>query len=839
MSTLLYAPGVKVYVATEKHGTLDISNDLTRGTLVRRSDGVSTFNFGLQNARRKYDGVFAPNDRIAVMMKRLTWLRVFTGYLNSVPLITGWPTEVQLAASCSLKRLQYWYWDPGLSASQTMVAQAITAKKADGTTADNNNDAGMTNAVLTILKNVVGWPEEKVHIAGIPQDWFKFAYKIAKDVDAKAEEADQLASQFYSILGGAGQFSSGGVGGVFNGQLKPGKYGNVTLDAEQCANAVIIWNAGNQAGESKHVIGAAFTAAMQESNMRNPKGGDRDSIGIFQMRGGWGTVSQRQSVTWQAQKWFQVVKGVKSRASMSYTQIAQAVERSAYPNAYAKWGQMADALVAALSAGSTASTATSLGSDSTFGNASQNFKAGKATGLSLLQTAINFVQQHPHVPYRLGGDSPPSTPANKVWAFDCSSFMQWIVYQTLGSLHGFPRTADAQSGYCQAHGKIVSAAEGMKIRGCMMFRGAPGHSEHVEMSLGDGKHTVGSHHTGTYTSVVSTGPSYWTCGGLIPNVDFSADGGGQGINYGADGAAATAGVQLSTGNQQPWYDANNEFDKLFGDNPWVPMPDIDTAASEALTGVRALLNDQPLLPYLKNLFNSTMRSFCSAPNGDLIAWFPDYYGIWGTSASMVIEPIELRDFYVEWSDDFFVTHQYTVAPKSQQSLDLLSGVAEPIGPLQAVTTVGIATMDIPSIMYALFGLEPDKAAAEKFIAWVYKRFGARPDFQQMPGVVGQSGEFFSALFLFMRQWAYQYNADVPITFMPELWPGMNIKVPAFDFGAYVTTVTHNFSFGEGGDFSTTINIAAPSRLSAKDKGGNLIGLPIAGGLTPGSQLGGS
>jgi hypothetical protein len=72
MSVFMYSPGVKVYISTQNHGILDISDDLVNGTLVRRSAGVSSFSFGLQNTRRKYDGVFAPNDRIIVMMKRLS-----------------------------------------------------------------------------------------------------------------------------------------------------------------------------------------------------------------------------------------------------------------------------------------------------------------------------------------------------------------------------------------------------------------------------------------------------------------------------------------------------------------------------------------------------------------------------------------------------------------------------------------------------------------------------------------------------------------------------------------------------------------------------------------------
>jgi hypothetical protein len=63
---------------------------------------------------------------------------------------------------------------------------------------------------------------------------------------------------------------------------------------------------------------------------------------------------------------------------------------------------------------------------------------------------------------------------------------------------------------------------------------------------------------------------------------------------------------------------------------------------------------------------------------------------------------------------------------------------------------------------------------------------------------------------------------------------MLIKVPEFDFQAYVTTITHSFSFGENGGFSTSVNIAAPARLPSgpKDKSNVLIGLPVAGGLVP-------
>lgn len=791
MSTFLYAPGVKVYVSTEKNGTLDVSDDLVDGTMVRRSDGVSSFNFTLQNTRRKYDGVFAPNDRIIVMMKRITWMRVFTGYLNSVPLLTAWPRVVPLTASCSLKRLQYWYWDAGLQASQTMVAQAIQAVK-------TTDDGGMANAILAILKNVVGWPEEKIHIAGIPQNWFKFAYQIAKDIDARAEEADELARQYYSLLQGQGVTAGVPNGGssVSTGTMKPGNYGGEDITAVMCPYIEDIYNTGKQLNASNRDIIIGLMVAMQESSMGSDASAMQTPnrfgcVGLFQQTvGSWGTLTQLHDPLYQCKKFFTALLKVSNRDSMSLWQAGEVVQRSGVGQNTAKHENMARAVLNFLTNSTVKGSAPTSANDPRTQNNTQQWNTGKSTGLSFLTVCLNLVRDHPNIPYQLGGDSPPT--ASVPTKLDCSSFSQWGYYHTVGP-NSMPRTAAGQQSWCRK----VSASQALSTRGALVFVGDPAH--HVEVSIGDGRHTVGAHRTGTYASVVSDSPSYWTNGGLLPNLDYSADGGGVGVAPSSSGTTAgsstTSQIAISDNKSQPWYNPNDKFDSLFGNNPWIPQVNAQEAEYSAVfTGIRALLNDQPLLPYLKNLFNSTMRSFCSAPNGDLIGWFPDYYGLWGTAAAMVIEPIEIRDFNVTWSDDYFVTHQYTTAgvggEGSVNQVDLASGATNPAYILNAAMTMGIASIDVPSIMYSLFGLEATKEDAQKFINFVYKRFGARPDFQQLPGVVGAKGEFFSALFLFQRQWAYQYNADIPITFMPELWPGMLIKVPAFDFQAYVTTVTH-------------------------------------------------
>jgi len=857
MALFMYSPGIKAYISTQGNGIIDVSDDITQGSLVRRSDGVSSFSFVLQNPFRKYSGIFTPNDRIIVMMKRISWLRVFTGYLNAVPLVTAWPSSVQMTASCSLKRLQYWFWDPGLEASQNLVAQAMAAAK-------NPDDGGVANAALAILQNVVGWPASKVHIAGIPQGWSTWAYKIAEAVQADAASADALAQQFYSGLG-AGGIVGGVTGGgitVPAGTLKPGIYSGQQLSRAQCGNAEIIYSTCLQMGGTLRDAAVGIMTAYQESRLENLSYGTGTSLGLFQQESGegWGTAAQRLDPVHSSTAFFQVLLALANRNSMTLGQEAQAVQRSAYPDAYAAWQAMAEKIVSVLGAPG----ASSLSGSASFAATAGNAKAGKANCTQLLGVALGLVESQ-QVPY-LESASLDSAPNVESPAYlDCSSFTQWAMYHAVGSLNGMPRTSQEQSAWCQDLGSIVSAQEGLNIPGALMFHGQPGAATHVEISCGTGQNTVGAHSTGTYAGVVggapetNANPGGWTCAGLAPGIDYSAFNGnaapyrqvpsGSALSSGATVPLSGQGLQVSPSSAEPWYNPADKFDALFGSTPWFPTFDQDAAAiANVFTGPRALLNDQPLLPYLKNLFTSSMRSYCSAPNGDVMAWFPDYYGIWGTAAVMRIEPIELQDFTVYWDDTNLVTHQYVIAPPAQQ-IDLGSGASAgitisstgqtlPIDVIYAMTTSGIASIDIPAIMYSLFGLEPTTAQAKKFISYVYNRFGARPDLQQLPGITGPQGEFFAALFLFMRSWAYQYNADIPMTFMPELWPGMLIQVPAFGFQAYVTTVTHSFQMGEGGFFNTTVNIAAPARLpgSGNDSGGQLIGLPVAGGLTSGTNL---
>lgn len=111
------------------------------------------------------------------------------------------------------------------------------------------------------------------------------------------------------------------------------------LTAEQLRNAQVIYRVGKQMGMSVRDIQIALITAMQESSLRNLNYGDRDSLGLFQQRPsqGWGTVAQVTDPVYASRKFYSTLKGLgERRYDMSMTQAAQAVQRSAYPDAYAK-----------------------------------------------------------------------------------------------------------------------------------------------------------------------------------------------------------------------------------------------------------------------------------------------------------------------------------------------------------------------------------------------------------------------------------------------------------------------------------------------------------------------
>ncbi|MEV4317090.1 hypothetical protein [Actinocrispum sp. NPDC049592] len=119
---------------------------------------------------------------------------------------------------------------------------------------------------------------------------------------------------------------------------------------DQMANAAAIVSVGRDMGVPEQGRVIAVATAMQESGLRNLNYGDRDSLGLFQQRPsmGWGSAAQVMTPAYSARKFYERLRTVPDWERMSVTAAAQAVQRSGFPNAYARHEKAARSLVGAV-----------------------------------------------------------------------------------------------------------------------------------------------------------------------------------------------------------------------------------------------------------------------------------------------------------------------------------------------------------------------------------------------------------------------------------------------------------------------------------------------------------
>lgn len=140
------------------------------------------------------------------------------------------------------------------------------------------------------------------------------------------------------------------------------------LSKKQTRHAADIVDVGRDMGISRRGQIVAIATALQESNLRNlastaiPEsrrypndglGSDHDSVGLFQQRPstGWGKTKDLMKPRYAAKKFYGALKRVNGWERMSVTRAAQAVQISAFPDAYAKHETKATKIVNALSGG--------------------------------------------------------------------------------------------------------------------------------------------------------------------------------------------------------------------------------------------------------------------------------------------------------------------------------------------------------------------------------------------------------------------------------------------------------------------------------------------------------
>lgn len=128
----------------------------------------------------------------------------------------------------------------------------------------------------------------------------------------------------------------------------------VEIDLEQAENAALITAISIERGMPARAASIALATAFQESKLYNIDYGDRDSVGLFQQRPsqGWGSVEQLMDPTYATNAFYDALGKVDGYREMEITEAAQAVQRSAYPSAYADHEEDGRALASALTGNS-------------------------------------------------------------------------------------------------------------------------------------------------------------------------------------------------------------------------------------------------------------------------------------------------------------------------------------------------------------------------------------------------------------------------------------------------------------------------------------------------------
>ncbi|MFI1989712.1 M23 family metallopeptidase [Actinoplanes sp. NPDC020271] len=155
-----------------------------------------------------------------------------------------------------------------------------------------------------------------------------------------------------AVFGGGGGYGSGCAATVTTPGASP-----AGLTAEQAGNAAVIVGVGERMRVPVRGWVIAVATALQESGLVNlgnlGAGNDHDSLGLFQQRPsqGWGTPAQIMSPDYAAGKFYEHLLAVPGWQTMPLTVAAQRVQRSAYPDAYAKHEARASVIVAGFTGG--------------------------------------------------------------------------------------------------------------------------------------------------------------------------------------------------------------------------------------------------------------------------------------------------------------------------------------------------------------------------------------------------------------------------------------------------------------------------------------------------------
>lgn len=821
--TLIYSPSVKVEIISGGR-VYDVSRDVIRGGVHRLVNAASQVTLTLANKDLRYNGKFKRMDRIQVSLKRVRWVKVFTGYLDSVPVFQLYPGTVNLRASCTLKRLIHTWWDPGLTASMNLFDQQLADEQVaafTGTDEDPANtgnftspaftkDAGLGEMLRRILHFAGNWNDDDIHIQDVPTSFIDYLSQNLEDYENSGQtEAFKELFGYNETIGSSS--SGGGLGEATFTTIGPPANGEAyTMDELVAIVHGAGWR-GDDVAIGASIIMAESTGNPGAVNPNNPNGTiDRglwqiNSIHEHRLKGG---------------NWFDPADSTR----MAREIYADAGNSWTPWSTYSHWGTNTAHLQAARASiakgigpvpgnpgtGVKGSDNQSLGNPDGLRDSPQKSSPakGEAKKDDFTQLPGNESAANPTPPPAIGttggayasvlaGEAPntsqmtiaDSIAAVALYKFPMMTYTSGERYTDNG-YHSKKQAADISNGGDAGTPEMKQLAQwwydNFFGKGLLELIHAPfNHNVHEDVDVGDGYTVPGLYGAGTMAE--HRNHVHIAMSGVV-----SADG----TTTGVSASAGASGISFQ-----------NKLGKSLFDYIFDPTNLDQSGISDFFVGERAPVNDEPLIKVVRSVCDASMRSFQSTPDGGIACFYPDYWGmdkVDGKDAVLKLEDIELKEFHIDANDDAFTTHVFV------QGNPTFSRAWASTGEYGWLQTRGVATVENEWLFQRLLDLSvvaPDFESVEE----IYSRYGVRPLTETgRTGIMTPEMEFLAATKIFLQKWSEQYSTRVEMTFMPELFPGMRAELVGHEVTVYVEQVTHSFDFTQGGGFSTTATVTAPS-----------------------------
>lgn len=317
----------------------------------------------------------------------------------------------------------------------------------------------------------------QVNVNGVPVDPVPF-------MKARGVTLGQGAPASGEQQGAGNQPQQGGTSAGYAGKRADGEPVNLQPGQVKNINGVIA--EGQRLALPDKAIVVAVVTVLQEStgwmfaNSGNQSslslphdrvGSDSDSVGLFQQRpgAGWGRTEDLMNVERSARKfWGKDTAGprgllqVPGWEQMSVGDAAQAVQVSAFPDAYSRWEPVARDLIAG--AGGAKSVSCTGNGDFGAGDPLPGAGDPAKTRAGIIAAAKEGLGK----PYVWGGNTPSG--------WDCSGYVQWAM--TKAGIQGIPRTEQWQFGK-----KTTDPQPGDLV---VQISDGPNHWSHVGIYAGNG-----------------------------------------------------------------------------------------------------------------------------------------------------------------------------------------------------------------------------------------------------------------------------------------------------------------------------------------------------------------